>query len=111
MVARTAFAQLDYSLLSLIGIVAGMVVIYLVPPIALCYGLTQGDSNIVITGGVSWAVMAVSYLPTLKFNNEPIWRAAWLPVAALFYTMITISSALRHRQGKGGGWKVRHYGG
>ena len=111
MVARTAFAQLNYSLLSLIGTVAGMAVIYLVPPVAVFYGLAQGHSSIAITGGVSWLVMAVSYSPTLKLYSEPMWRAAWLPVAALFYTMITISSALRHWQGKGGCWKGRYYGG
>ena len=111
MVARTAFVQLDYSFLSLIGTVVGMVVIYLVPPAAVIYGIAHGHSNIAITGGVSWAVMAASYWPTLKLYDGPIWRAASLPVAALLYTMMTISSALRHWQGKGGGWKGRHYGG
>ena len=111
MVARTAFVQLDYSLLSLIGTVAGMVVIYLVPPAAVFYGLAHGHYNIAIIGGVSWAVMAASYWPTLKLYDGPMWRAAWLPIAALLYTMMTISSALRHWQGKGGGWKGRHYGG
>jgi len=111
MVARTAFVQLDYSLLSLIGTVAGMVVIYLVPPAAVFYGLAHGHYNIAIIGGVSWAVMAASYWPTLKLYDGPMWRAAWLPAAALLYTMMTISSALRHWQGKGGGWKGRHYGG
>ena len=50
--------QLDYSLLSLIGTVADMVVIYLVPPAAVFYGLAHGHYNIAIIGSVSWAVMA-----------------------------------------------------
>ena len=111
MVARTAFVQLDYSLLSLVGTMAGMMIIYLVPPVAVFYGLVYGRADIAIIGGVSWVVMAGSYWPTLKLYGEPMWRAAWLPVAALLYTMMTISSALRHWQGKGGGWKGRHYGG
>ena len=111
MVARTAFVQLDYSLLSLIGTVAGMVVIYLVPPVAVFYGLAHGHYNIAITGGVSWAVMAASFWPTLKLYDGHMWRAASIPIAALLYTMMTISSALRHWQGKGGSWKGRHYGG
>ena len=88
-----------------------MVVIYLVPPAAVFYGLAHGHYNIAIIGSVSWAVMAVSYWPTLKLYDGPMWRAALLPVAASLYTMMTISSALRHWQGKGGSWKGRHYGG
>jgi len=111
MVARTAFVQLDYSLLSLVGTMAGMMIIYLVPPVAVFYGLAYGRADIAIIGGVSWVVMVGSYWPTLKLYDGPMWRAASLPVAALLYTMMTISSALRHWQGKGGGWKGRHYGG
>ena len=110
MVARTAFVQLDYSFLSLIGAVIGMVVIYLVPPAAVFYGLANGKYGIAITGGLSWAFMAMSYWPTLKLYGEPMWRAAWLPAAALLFTMMTISSALRYWQGRGGRWKGRHYG-
>ena len=109
MVARTAFVQLDYSLLSLIGTLAGMVIVYLVPPTAVFYGLASGHSDIALTGGVSWAIMAFSYWPTLKLYGEPMWRAAWLPFAALFFSMMTISSSLRYWRGKGGGWKGRHY--
>ena len=78
---------------------------------AVFYCLAYGHYNIAIIGSVSWAVMAAPYWPTLKLYDGPMWRAAWLPVAALLYTMMTISSALRHWQGKGGGWKGRHYGG
>ena len=111
MVARTAFVQLDYSLVSLMGTIGGMIIIYVIPPLATFYGLAYGHDGIALTGGVTWLVMAVSYWPTLKLYGEPMWRAAWLPVAAVLYTLMTVSSALRHWQGRGGAWKGRHYGG
>lgn len=111
MIARTAFAQLDYSLISLVGAVGGMIVIYLAPPFAMFYGLAHGHGGLAMTGALIWLVMAVSYWPTLKLYGEPFWRTAWLPAAAALYTLMTVSSALRHWQGRGGAWKGRHYGG
>jgi len=32
-------------------------------------------------------------------------------LAALLYTLMTATSAVRHWQGRGGAWKGRHYGG
>ena len=34
----------------------------------------------------------------------------FLPLAALMFTLMTIDSARRHRQGRGGAWKGRRYG-
>ncbi len=110
MVARTAFIQLDRSILALIGTVAGMFVIYLMPPLAVAYGLAHGFDDIAITGAIAWAVMAISYQPTLRLYGEPMWRGLWLPVAAFLYALMTLSSAWRHWQGQGGAWKGRHYG-
>jgi len=110
MVARTAFVQLDYSILALIGTVGGMFVVYLMPPLATFYGLVESRDDIAITGAIAWAVMTMSYQPTLRLYEQPVWRGMWLPAAALFYGLMTLSSAWRHWQGQGGAWKGRHYG-
>jgi len=111
MVARSAFTQLDHSVFALLGTIAGMLLIYMVPPFAVIYGLAYSMDHIAITGGVAWAVMVISYQPTLRLYHEPIWRGLGLPVAAFFYTLMTLSSAFRHWSGAGGAWKGRHYSG
>ena len=110
MVARTAFVQLDFSILALLGAIVGMTITYLVPPVAVVYGLLFSLNEIVIIGGAAWVIMSMAYLPTLKHYDEPIWRVIWLPAVAFLYTLMTISSALRYRAGSGGLWKGRLYG-
>ena len=43
MVSRSAYAQLRHSPLLLLGTVAGLALVYLVPPVALCAGLADGQ--------------------------------------------------------------------
>jgi hopene-associated glycosyltransferase HpnB len=110
MVARSAFVQLNHSLLALMGTVAGMAVVYLVPPLALVAGLAAGDGTTAAVGGVTWLLMAMAYRPTLRLYRL---SAAWgltLPIAGFLYTLMTADSARRHWLGRGGGWKGRNYG-
>lgn len=109
MVARTAFVQLDYSVFALIGTMIGMAVIYLAPPIAVFVGLTTYHHTVGLLGALAWAIMSYSYFPTLKLYGEHVWRVLWLPLAALLYASMTLSSAFRHWQGAGGAWKGRTY--
>lgn len=109
MVARTAYAQLNFSPLLLAGTVLGMAFIYLTPPlVALTLG-GHGDMMAAIFALTAWAVMAYTYWPTLKLYHRPPWETAALPVAATLYTAMTFSSAWRHWQGRGGQWKGRTY--
>ena len=111
MVVRTAFVQLDHSVLALAGTIAGMVVVYVAPPVAAITGLAMADGGIALAGGLAWSIMTISYYPTLRLYDEPAWRALSLPVAAFFYALMTVSSALRYWSGEGGAWKGRHYSG
>ncbi|MDB5367842.1 MAG: glycosyl transferase family 2 [Rhodospirillales bacterium] len=107
MVARTADAQLRHSLLLLAGTVAGMALLYLLPPIATLAagGWTQ------LLAACAWLAMTVAYLPMLRFYNVPLWWAPLaLPAAALIYVGATLDSAWRHRTGRGGQWKGRTHG-
>lgn len=109
MVARTAFTQLNYSPLLLLGTLAGMMVIYVVPPVSTIAGLVTGSWAITFTGLVTWLLIAVAYLPTLRLYQSPPLLALGLPAIALLYTLMTLDSALRHWRGQGGAWKGRVY--
>jgi hopene-associated glycosyltransferase HpnB len=105
MVARTAYVQLRYSPLILAGTVAGMLLVYAVPPLATLFA--HGAAR--AAGLLAWAAMSVAFTPTLRrFRLTPLW-APFLPLTALFYTAATIGSAADHVRGRGVMWKRRSY--
>lgn len=103
MIARTAFTQLRYSGLLLAGTILGMVFTYIVP-VALTF---SGQPVAWRLGLAAWALMAITYLPTVRFYRlSPVWSAI-LPLVAVFYTYATWLSAVRYWLGRGGQWKGR----
>jgi len=110
MVARTAFAQLGHSALALAGTVAGMGVLYAAAPVLAAGGLVSGDGYVAGAGLAGWALIGAAYWPTVRlYGLHPVW-VVFLPFAALLYTLMTVDSARRHWQGRGGSWKGRSYG-
>jgi hopene-associated glycosyltransferase HpnB len=103
MVARSAYAQLNYSPLLLLGTVLGLIVTFLAPPLLFLLGHGMAATF----GLVAWIIMGACYAPMLRFYNRPLWWAPLLPMVALVYLGATIDSALRHMRGKGGAWKGR----
>lgn len=101
MIARTAFTQLRYSAALLAGTVAGMALLYAVPPV----GAVIGDP---FAGG-AWLLMSIAYTPMLRFYRQSVLWAPLLPLVAVFYTGATIWSAIRHWTGRGTGWKGRRH--
>ena len=84
MISRTAYTQLRYSPILLIGTLFALA---LVP--------------------VYWLPMAILYIPTLRYYRQPwLWVLA-LPAVVLFYGGATVMSAVRYYQGRGGEWKGR----
>ncbi len=103
MVARSAYAQLRYSPLILAGVLAGMGVTYLAPPMLAVFG----DGWARIAGLAAWLLMAVAFQPTLRFYRvSPLWGIG-LPAIAFCYTLFTLDSALQYARGRGGLWKGR----
>jgi hopene-associated glycosyltransferase HpnB len=103
LIARTAFTQLDYSAFVLFGTLAGMIFTYIAPVVVLF----THDSGARILGAAAWALMSLTFLPTLSFYRlSPLW-APFLPLAALFYCYATCASAVRYWLGRGGHWKGR----
>src|SRR5215475_8782210 len=103
MVARSAYAQLNYSPVMLVGTVAGLALIYAAPVLLALFGggLAQ------VLGLVSWALMAVSFAPTLRFYRLPLLWGVALPAIAIVYLAFTIDSAHQHARRGGAMWKGR----
>lgn len=110
MVARTAYVQLGFSPLLLAGTILGLLLLFLVPPLALVAGLATGAAIPALAGALGWALMARLFAPTLADMGKPRALALLLPVAGLAYGGFTLLSAVRHWRGAGGQWKGRSYG-
>ncbi|WP_371432979.1 glycosyltransferase [Novosphingobium sp.] len=103
MISRSAYAQLHYSPVLLAGTIAGLALVYGVPPALalLAHGLPRG------LGLAAWGLMALSFQPMLRFyRRSPLWGLA-LPAIAAFYAGCTVLSAWQHGRGRGGMWKGR----
>ena len=116
MVARSAYAQLGFSPVLLAGTAAGMLLLYLVPPLAAIGGLvavaTDADAAkgwLAATGIAAWALMSAIYVPTLRWHATSGFFAPALPIAGALYTAMTVDSAYRWWKGRGGEWKGRTY--
>lgn len=109
MVARTAYTQLGYSPLLLVGTLLGMTLVYLVPPIALLLGLLTANYPMALAGLAGYLLMTLAYGSIVRFYRCSPLYALSLPLVALLYTLMTIDSAIRHWQGRGGAWKGRVY--
>ena len=106
MIARTAFTQLRHSGLMLLGTLAGLTIVWLVPAWEI---LTQRGSVFGI-GVATFLLAAASYLPTLaRYRRSPLW-ALTLPLIALFYMAATVGSAVNLWLGRGATWIIRDYG-
>ncbi len=103
MVARTAYTQLHYSPLYLLGTIIGLCLLFLVPTLFPIFG-----SYLVAEAGLAaWLIMTILYLPTIRLYELPPAWAFMLPAAAIIYMVATVDSARLYWQGKGGMWKGR----
>jgi len=103
LVARTAYTQLNYSPVLLLGTLLGMLLTYIVPVVFAFH--TQ--PLVWRVSLAAWALMIITYLPTVRFYRQsPLW-APLLPIAAAFYSYSTVLSAVRYWLGRGGQWKGR----
>jgi hopene-associated glycosyltransferase HpnB len=103
MVSRTAYAQLRYSPLILLGTVLGLALTYLAP-VALTL-FARGWPQFV--GLFAWILMALAFRPILRFYRLSVLWAPVLPVIAAMYMAFTLDSAYQHARGRGGMWKGR----
>lgn len=109
MVSRSAYAQLRHNPLLLAGTVAGLALVYLVPPVAVVVGLVAWNAAAAVVGGSAWIVMTGTYVPMLRYYGQPLWLAPLLPFTAFLYLLMTVDSAVQHYRGRGAAWKGRTY--
>ena len=103
MIARSAYAQLDYSPWRLAGTLLGLGLVFIVPPLLSLAG--HGIAR--LTGIAAWSLIALSFQPMLRFyRRSPLWGLA-LPLIAAIYCWYTIVSAVQVWRGHGGQWKGR----
>ncbi len=100
MIARTAFNQLRHSAWLLIGALAGLTLMFLLPVTLLFSGLWA-------LGVAAYLLMIAAYLPMVRFYGINFLWALALPVAAAFYMCATMHSAIQYWSGRGGEWKGR----
>lgn len=103
MIARTAFTQLRYSFFRLLGSLTGLFVVCLLPWVL--FFAYPGEAWLLVDTTV--ALMAASFLVTVKFYSLSWPWALTLPIAAIFYGYATCVSAVRYWMGRGGQWKGR----
>ncbi|WKX15167.1 glycosyltransferase [Streptomyces sp. NL15-2K] len=109
MVSRSAYAQLRHNLVLLAATVAGLALVYLVPPVAVLVGVAVGSTAAAVVGGLAWLVMTGTYVPMLRYYRQPLWLAPLLPFTAFLYLLMTVDSAVQHYRGRGAAWKGRTY--
>jgi hopene-associated glycosyltransferase HpnB len=103
MVARSAYAQLGYSPLLLLGTLAGLFIVYIAPVLGALFAMYY----VQLAAYLAWAIMALMFQPILRFyRRSPLWGLV-LPLIGTFYAAFTLDSALQHWAGKGGMWKGR----
>ena len=105
MVARTAFTQLNYSFLLLLGLTVIFALAFWLP----IFALFASDIKVQILASIALLAMAISYLPTLKFYGVAIYWIFSMPVMGTYYLAMTWSSAIRYWQGQRSEWKGRVY--
>jgi hopene-associated glycosyltransferase HpnB len=105
MVARSAFTQLRYSFWLLLATIAVMLALFAAPVAAL----GTAPSFTAALGLAALAAMAAAYAPMTRFYGLPLWWTLTLPVAALMFAGMTISSAISYWRGTRATWKNRSY--
>ena len=103
MISRTAFNQLNHSVLLLLLSVFGLCFLYLLPIVLLFCGTLEAA----VLSAAAWLMIFIAYLPMVRFYRlNPLWAVS-LPLAALFYMGATVRSAWQYWHGRGGEWKGR----
>ena len=109
MVTRSAYTQLHHSLVLLFLAIIGMTVVYVAPPLVMCFAFLHDLNVPLVFSGCAWGIMVYTYRPTLRLYNLKSLYGLLLPVTGLIYLLMTIDSARRFYLNKGREWKGRVY--
>lgn len=102
MVRRTAFVELRRSWTALAGTLAGLALLFALPPALVVLAAVRWW--LALPGALAWAVMAHVFRPSGRFFGLGALWAWTLPVAGCLYGLMTLDSALRSLRGRRPGW-------
>jgi hypothetical protein len=105
MVARSAFAQLHFSLGVLLLCTFVLLLLYALP----AFMIASSNGVIRCLSLASLGTMLLTYLPTLRFYRRSWAWAFCLPLIAVFFLAMTWMSAIRYWRGERTRWKGRVY--
>ncbi|MCP5246773.1 MAG: glycosyltransferase [Burkholderiales bacterium] len=106
MVARTAYTQLNYSLVLLLLCTVIMLSMFWLAPFAF---LLPPDPKTYMISLIACLAMYYAYKPTLNYyRRSPLWIFT-LPLTGTLYLAMTWTSAIRYWRGERARWKDRHY--
>ena len=106
MISRSAYSQLRYSPLLLAATTLAMAITFIAPPFLAVFA--RGWAQYLALA--AWAVMALSFIPTLRYYGRAVLWSVALPAIALLYMRYTLKSAWQHLRRRGGQWKGRVHG-
>ena len=114
MVSRTAFEQLNHSLILLFICILGLTIVYLFPLVVmviilLFFQLDLQQLHLVVVNFTSFFLMIRIILPTLNFYGVNKHFALAIPITAILYICMTITSAINYTLFFGNTWKGRKY--
>ncbi|MDT8438756.1 MAG: glycosyltransferase [Wenzhouxiangellaceae bacterium] len=109
-IRRTAFEQLQRSVLLVTATALLMVLMFVAPWLGLLAGLLQANVGLFGLGLAGLGLMGLGYWPQLRFHGlHPLWALSF-SAAGLLFLLATLQSAWQERRGEGAGWKGRRYG-
>ena len=114
MVSRTAFEQLNHSLILLFVCILGLAIVYLFPLaimliILFLFQLDFQHIHLAAVNFTSFILMIRIILPTLNFYGVNKHFALAIPITAILYICMTITSAVNYMLFFGNTWKGRKY--
>ena len=109
MVTRTAFTQLQFSYLYLALAIAGMIMLYSLPILGIIIGLYSLNIAVLGLACLIWAIMAMSYYPTIRAYKQFPLMSLTLPFTAHIFMAMTLHSAYLYAKGQRSSWHGRIY--
>ena len=116
MVSRSAFVQLQFSYLAVVGVLIGLGIFFCGPPVMLALGLAEFAAGHTGSGlaaatsaALAWGLQTWMLYPYVRHHRCPKGFAALLPLASALYGGMTVSSAWNHLRRRGSRWKGRGY--
>jgi len=106
MVARTAYTQLNYSLILLLICTVIMLSMFWLAPFAF---LLLHDPKTYMISLIAYVAIFCAYKPTLKYYHRSLLWTFILPFTGALYLAMTWTSAIRYWRGERARWKDRHY--